>query len=55
MKQHQSKKKFISKYKFKARIIGTIRAAGNTNDAEVAVTLKYWSNFRRTLEMTLTN
>lgn len=54
MKQHQSKKKFIRKYKLKARITGTIHAAGNTNDAEVAVTLKYLS-IRKTLEMTLTN
>lgn len=55
MKQHRSKNKFKNKFKFKARTTGRIPATGNTKDVEVAVTLEYWSNFRRTLEMSLIN
>ena len=35
-------------FKFKARIIGRTTASGNTRDVEIAVPLKYSSNFWRT-------
>ena len=42
-------------FKFKIKIIGKTPAAGNTTDVEIAVPLKYLSNFWRTLEMPLIN
>ena len=42
-------------FKFKAGITGRTSAAGNTNDAEIIVLLKYLSNFWGTLEMSLIN
>ena len=42
-------------FKFKERITGRTPAAGNTKDAEIAVPLKYSSNFWMTLLMPLTN
>ena len=38
-------------FKFKARITGRTPANGNTKDVEITVSLKYLSNFWRTLEM----
>ena len=32
-------------FKFKIKIIGKTNAAGNTKDVEIAVSLKYLSNF----------
>ena len=40
-------------FKFKIKIKGKTPAAGNTKDVEIAVPLKYLSNFWRTLEMPL--
>ena len=42
-------------FKFKIKITGRTPAAGNTKDVEIAVPLKYLSNFWRTLEMSLIN
>ena len=42
-------------FKFKIKITGKTPAAGNTKDVEIAVPLKYLSNFWRTLEMSLIN
>ena len=42
-------------FKFKIKITGKTPAAGNTKDVEIAVPLKYLSNFWRTLEMLLIN
>ena len=42
-------------FKFKIKIKGKTPAAGNTKDVEIAVPLKYLSNFWRTLEMSLIN
>ena len=42
-------------FKFKIKITGKTPAAGNTKDVEIAVPLKYLSNFWRTLEMLLSN
>ena len=42
-------------FKFKIKIAGKTPAAGNTKDVEIAVPLKYLSNFWRTLEMPLIN
>ena len=41
--------------KSKIKITGKTPAAGNENDVEVIVPLKYLSNFWRTLEMPLFN
>ena len=41
--------------KSKIKITGKTPAAGNTKNVEIAVTLKYFSNFWRTLEMPLNN
>ena len=40
-------------FKSKVRITGSTPAAGNTKDVEIAVPLKYLSNFWRTLEKSL--
>ena len=40
-------------FKFKIKITGKSPAAGNIKDVEIAVPLKYLSNFWRTLEMPL--
>ena len=40
---------------FKIKITGKTPAAGNIKDVEIAVPLKYLSNFWRTLEMPLIN
>ena len=40
-------------FKYKIKITGKTPAAGNTKDIEIAVPLKYLSNFWRTLEMPL--
>ena len=42
-------------FKSKIKITGKTPAAGNTKDVEIIVSLKYLSNFRRTLEMPLIN
>ena len=42
-------------FKSKIKITGKTPAAGNTKNVEIAVTLKYFSNFWRTLEMPLIN
>ena len=42
-------------FKSKLRETGTTPPAGNTKDAEIAVALKYLSNFWSTLEMPLIN
>ena len=42
-------------FKFKIKITGKTPAAGNTNDVEIAVPLRYLSNFWRTLKMPLIN
>ena len=42
-------------FKSKVKIPGTTPAAGNTEDVEIIVPLKYLSNFWRTLEMPLIN
>ena len=42
-------------FKSKVKITGNTPAAGNTNDVEIIVPLKYLSNFERTLEMPLVN
>ena len=42
-------------FKSKLRETGTTLPAGNTKDAEIAVALKYLSNFWSTLEMPLIN
>ena len=42
-------------FKFKLKITGKTPAAGNTEDVEIIVPLKYLSNFWRTLEMPLIN
>ena len=42
-------------FKFKIKIIGKTSATGNTKDVQIAVPLKYLSNFWRTLQMTLMN
>ena len=42
-------------FKFKIKITGKTPAAGNTKDVWIAVSLKYLSNFWRTLEMPLVN
>ena len=41
--------------KFKIKITGKTHFAGNAKDFEIAVPLKYLSNFWRTLEMPLIN
>ena len=41
--------------KFKIKITGNTLADGNTKDVEIIVSLKYLSNFCRTLEMPLIN
>ena len=38
-------------FKYKIKIIGKAPAAGNTKDVEIAVPLRYLSNFWRTIEM----
>ena len=40
-------------FKFKIKVTGNTPADGNTKDVEIIVTLKYLSNFWRTLEMSL--
>ena len=42
-------------FKYKIKITGKAPAAGNTKNVEIAVSLKYLSNFWRTLEMPLIN
>ena len=42
-------------FKSKIKITGRTLATGNTNNVEIAVPLKYLSNFWRTLEMPLIN
>ena len=42
-------------FKFKVKITGKTPAAGNEKDVEIMVSLKYLSNFWRTLEMPLIN
>ena len=42
-------------FKSKIKITGKTPAAGNTKDVEIMVSLKYLSNFWRTLEMPLIN
>ena len=42
-------------FKYKIKITRKTIAAGNTKDVEIAVPLKYLSNFYRTLEMLLIN
>ena len=42
-------------FKFKIKITGKIPAAGNAKNVEIAVTLKYLSNFWGTLEIPLIN
>ena len=42
-------------FKFKIKITGKTPAGGNTNDVEIAVPLRYLSNFWRTLKMPLIN
>ena len=42
-------------FKYKAKITGKTPAAGNTKNVEIAVPLKYLSNFWRTIEMPLIN
>ena len=42
-------------FKYKIKISGTTPAAGNTKYVQVAVPLKYLSNFRRTLKKSLIN
>ena len=42
-------------FKYKFKITGKSPVAGNTKDAKIAVPLKYFSNFWRTLEMPLIN
>ena len=42
-------------FKFKIRITGKIPTPANTKDVEIAVPLKYLSNFWRTLEMPFIN
>ena len=42
-------------FKSKIKITGKTPAAGNTNNVEIIVPLKYLSNFLRTLEMPLIN
>ena len=41
--------------KYKIKITEKTPAAGNTKDVKIAVSLKYLSNFWRTLEMPLVN
>ena len=42
-------------FKSKIKIIGSTSAGGNTKDVKIIVSLKYLSNFWRTLEMALIN
>ena len=42
-------------FKLKAKITGRNFLIGNTIDVEIAVSLKYFSNFWKTLEMCLIN
>ena len=42
-------------FKFNAKITRRIDAAGNKNDVEIAIALKYLSNSWRTVEMPLIN
>ena len=42
-------------FKFKIKIAGKTPAAGNEKDADIMVTLKYLSNFWKSLEMPLIN
>ena len=42
-------------FKYKIKTTGKAPAAGNTKNVEIAVSLKYLSNFWRTLEMPLIN
>ena len=42
-------------FKYKTKIIGKTLAAGNTKNDEIAVPLKYLTNFWRALEMPLVN
>ena len=51
----QHLKRYSESFKVKVRIIGRGLAAGNTKDVEIAVPLKYLSNFWRTHEKPLIN
>ena len=42
-------------FKYKVKITGKTSDDGNIKDVETIVSLKYLSNFRRTLEMPLIN
>ena len=42
-------------FKLEAKITGRNLLIGNTIDVEIAVSLKYFSNFWKTLEMSLIN
>ena len=42
-------------FKFKIKITGKVPGASDTKDVEIAVPLKYLSNFWRTIEMPLIN
>ena len=42
-------------FKHKIKITGKTLAAGNTKDVEIAVSVKYLSNFLRSLKMPLIN
>ena len=42
-------------FKYKTKITGKTPAAGNTKNVEIAVPLKYLTNFWRALEMPLDN
>ena len=42
-------------FKFKAKITGNTPNDGNTEDADIAVPLEYFSNFLKNLEMPLIN
>ena len=42
-------------FKFRTRIKGRTPSSGNTRNIEIAMSLKYISNFRRTLENPLIN
>ena len=51
----QHLKRYSESFKVKVRIIGRGLAAGNTKDVEIAVPLKYLSNFWETHEKPLIN
>ena len=42
-------------FEFKAKITGSNRNDGNTEDVDIAVPLEYFSNFWKSLEMPLIN